>query len=207
MRRDVAAEMGYVPGKQCPDCATELGIATWPLDFFNWEQSGWCRRQGSKHANCLPGCPHACCYSARCTGHMLTARTGGDIFAKKIARSFRRHAADDGITLGQLLMRWGTTTAGLAAKYRTEYETGRCPKEQFGCGRTWKSMPNGARDMTFDRINPAGPFLPHNVAVLCITCNVAKAKMPPERFAVRHRCWQIFDDAPKLPRYIQETLL
>jgi hypothetical protein len=137
---------------------------------------------------------------------MLTARTEQDPFAKKIARSYRRHAVEDGITLRQLLMRWGTSVAGLAAKYRAEYETGRCPKEQFGCGRTWKSMPNGIRDMTFDRIDPDGPFLPHNVALLCTTCNGAKSKMPPERFAVRHRCWQIFDEAPRLPQWEQGVL-
>ncbi len=137
---------------------------------------------------------------------MLTARTDRDTFAKKIERSFRRHAEEDGVTLKQLMMRWGTTTGALAVKYRAEYELGVCPKEPFGCGRTWKSMPNGVRDMTFDRVDPNGPFLPHNVAPLCITCNVAKAKMAPERFAVRHRCWQIFDETPRIPIPVQIVL-
>jgi hypothetical protein len=151
-------------------------------------------------------CQHPGCYSAQCTGHALTARTATDPFERKVEDAFRRHAKQDGITAGQLYARWGTTKKREAAKLREKYETGCCPKDRFGCGRPYKTMKNGMRDMTFDRIDPGQPFMPWNVGDLCGTCNGAKSKMPPDQFAVRHRCWQIFDVIPKVPMYTQETL-
>jgi hypothetical protein len=203
--RDVAAEMG-LPGKRCLDCLNECDVSAWPLEFFDYMPRGECAKAArSKDPNFKP-CIHEGCYSARCTGHSLSARTARDPFERKVHDSFRRHAAQDGITLAQLLMRWNTTVKEKAAWMRERYETGRCPREKFGCGRRWTSMPNGPRDMTFDRTDPDKLFLPHNVDLLCITCQLAKLNMPPERFAIRHRCWHIYDELPKVPKLSDRML-
>jgi hypothetical protein len=190
-RRSVADELG-LPGKKCPDCAYEFGIAAWPLDFFNYNPRGDCA--GGNDGN--PQCLHPGCYSAKCTGHMLTARTKTDPWLRKVNGSFGRHAKEDGITRAQLFARWGTTPEVEAASLQVEYETGVCPKNQFGCGRAYRDMGHGPADITYDRIDPTKPFMPWNKGHLCLTCNDAKHKMPPERFAIRHRCWLIFDELP-----------
>jgi hypothetical protein len=203
--RDVAAEMGYLPGKECPDCLNECGVSRWPLQFFDYRPNGACAGKSKDPNSCR--CQHPGCYSAVCTGHALTGRTAIDLFERKVEDAFRRHAKQDGITTGQMYARWGTTKKREAARLREKFETKCCPKERFGCGRPYKTMKNGPRDLTFDRIDPDGPFLPWNVSDLCVTCNTAKSRMAPAEFAVRHRCWQVYDEIPKVPRYIQEALL
>lgn len=208
--RDVAAEMG-LPGKQCLDCLNECDVAAWPLQFFDYMPRGACaeaarRAARSKDLN-FKRCAHLGCYAARCVGHMLSARTARDIFEKKVESSFRRHAEQDGITLPQLLMRWGTTVKEKAAWLRQEYETGHCRREDYGCGRSWKSMPGGPGDMTFDRKDPDQDFLPHNVKLLCLTDNRAWHKMPSEIRAIRHSCWRVFDALPKVPKLPERMLM
>lgn len=206
MLRDVAQEMG-LPGKGCLDCLNETGVVAWPLQFFDYMPRGACAVAARSKDPNFKRCDHAGCYSARCTGHMLSSRTARDPFEKKVSDSFRRHAKDDGISLPQLLMRWGTTVKAKAAELRQEYETGRCPKDKLGCGRRWTVLPNGPRDMTFDRIDPDADFLPHNVGLLCITCQLAKLNMPPAQFAIRHRCWQVYDELPKAPKFTDRMLI
>ena len=203
MLRDVAQEMG-LQGKQCVDCLNETGVIAWPLQFFDYRPHGVC--VGSKDLN-SQRCVHLGCYSARCVGHMLSARTARDLFEKKVESSFRRHAAQDGITLAQLLMRWGTTVKAKATELREEFETGCCRDEDYGCGRAWTSMPGGPADMTFDRRDPDKPFLPHNVKLLCLTCNRAWHQMSPELRAIRHRCWQVYNELPKVPKFTERMLM
>jgi hypothetical protein len=204
MLRDVAQEMG-LSGKQCLDCVNETEVIAWPLQFFDYNPRGACAL-GGKDLN-PKRCAHPACYAARCVGHMLSDRTARDIFEKKVESSFRRHAQQDGITLAQLLMRWGVTVKEKAAELRAEFETGCCRVEDYGCGRSWKSMPNGSADMTFDRRDPDKPFLPHNVKLLCLTCNRSWHKMSPELRAIRHRCWQVFAELPKVPRFTERMLI
>jgi hypothetical protein len=193
-----------LPGKTCLDCLNETGVAVWPLAFFDYQPNGECRNR--KDLNCKR-CAHPACYSSRCVGHMLSARTARDIFEKKVESSFRRHAQQDGITLAQLLTRWGVTVKEKAAELREEFETGCCRLDDYGCGRSWKSMPGGPGDMTFDRKNPDEDFLPHNVKLLCLTCNRAWHKMPPEVRAIRHSCWRIFAALPKVPKFTDRMLM
>lgn len=196
--RNIAEELG-LPGKRCIDCYIERGISAWPLEFFNYNPHGPCAI-GGQDPN-TRACLHIGCYSAQCAGHILSARTAVDPFERKVTDAFRRHAKQDSITLYQVLQRWGTTVKLEAARMREAYEHGICERREGGCNRPYINMPNGLKDLTYDRRDPTKPFLPNNVTYMCDTCNGAKGRMSPERFAIRHQCWTAYDDTPVQPRY------
>lgn len=83
------------------------------------------------------------------------------------ARHQRKHWAERDITDAR---RRGQV-AGLTPEYLESIQTGKCAC----CG----FVPSDFRRLHLDRIDPAQPYQPGNIAYLCRTCNIRKSNLSP----------------------------
>lgn len=130
----------------------------------------------------------------RCRELLQKAKRNDDPFIPKASRSIRRHG-DKFVKLGyassleEFINKYGWFAERVAHDMKHAHSNG-CPY----CEKPFAQMLHGLQDLTLDIIDPEKePYYTTNVKVVCHTCNMAKQRTPPDKWAqylLYHKDWE-----------------